>query len=590
MKHIQKKRRLFQSIITTSLLSISAAALLAGAAITYFTYYFLIQEKGKSRVEVLQQISDSNIVNRTSMVNVMNMVYEEYYGLLMEPGGSAAVEVRMRETASLLRRIGMDYTVDILMNDKRVFSTGSDEKNIRSLTTTYWYIKHYSGETDTSWNLRFLDKDDISSFGLSYGRTIYSPEGDPLGVIIVTTAQEALFRTFQQLVSDGVTVYILDRNGIIISHSNPQRVGNWMANMEAFEQDHGRNSSHLVRKRGGNVMFSNYHDPGSGWTFVEEQSVDSLLKDGLMMLQQCVLVVLLGGLLTGWAAFVRVRCVTDVFADFSERIRGMPADRLTLLPVLDNYEETYVLSTTFNGMITRIQGLIRDIQLREQEKQRTEYDFLHAQIDPHFLNNTLLAVKSLLAMGEMERAGRMMNELVDLLHIPSTPEIQFVTLEEELHLVRNYISIMNCRTEKGVHFLCKVPSELMRCEVPRMILQPIIGNSFFHGFAERDEGCEIRLQAGLRGSALYIEVTDNGEGIDEKRLSELRSWSYTSGNSHHGIGLKNIRRRLEIIYGGRSGVAVSSKPGESTTVTVTMDRYRETRRTAEGGGYEDIGR
>ena len=128
MKHIQKKRRLFQSIITTSLLSISAAALLAGAAITYFTYYFLIQEKGKSRVEVLQQISDSNIVNRTSMVNVMNMVYEEYYGLLMEPGGSAAVEVRMRETASLLRRIGMDYTVDILMNDKRVFSTGSDEK------------------------------------------------------------------------------------------------------------------------------------------------------------------------------------------------------------------------------------------------------------------------------------------------------------------------------------------------------------------------------------------------------------------------------------------------------------------------------
>lgn len=105
-------------------------------------------------------------------------------------------------------------------------------------------------------------------------------------------------------------------------------------------------------------------------------------------------------------------------------------------------------------MICRIQGLIRDIQVREQEKQRTEYDFLSAQINPHFLSNTLLAVRSLISLGQVDRASQMMNELADLLHIPSTPEIQFVSLEEEIHLIRNFISIMNCRTEKEVRFIC----------------------------------------------------------------------------------------------------------------------------------------
>ena len=76
----------------------------------------------------------------------------------------------------------------------------------------------------------------------------------------------------------------------------------------------------------------------------------------------------------------------------------MSAEKLSELPVKDEYEETYVLSTTFNGMIHRIEELIEDIRIREQEKQRTEYDFLQAQINPHFLNNTLLSVKSLIAM------------------------------------------------------------------------------------------------------------------------------------------------------------------------------------------------
>lgn len=321
-------------------------------------------------------------------------------------------------------------------------------------------------------------------------------------------------------------------------------------------------------------MLANYRDPDSGWVFVEEQEINDLLFDGLLMLRNSMLAVLAGSILAGGLAYVRVRKITNVISGFSEQIGSVTGENLNVLPVRDEYEETFVLSTTFNAMICRIQGLIRDIQVREQEKQRTEYDFLSAQINPHFLSNTLLAVRSLISLGQVDRASQMMNELADLLHIPSTPEIQFVSLEEEIHLIRNFISIMNCRTEKEVRFICDIPESVLKIQVPRMILQPIIGNSFFHGFAEKDEECEICMRLCFQGAALCVTVIDNGEGIPPERLEQIQQWNYTSGKTHHGIGLKNVRKRVKIIYGGRSDVYVQSVLGQSTTITVVMDHYK----------------
>ena len=254
---------------------------------------------------------------------------------------------------------------------------------------------------------------------------------------------------FKKLVSDGVKVYILDRNGIIISHTNPNRVGNWAFDMKTFQEEYGRNTYKIIQRSKQKILIANYHDASSGWTFVEEQNMDELLWDGLKTMRNCLTIVLLGCIVAASIAYWRGRRITQVLSDFTDEIGDMSVEKLSELPVKDEYEETYVLSTTFNGMIHRIEELIDDIRIREQEKQRTEYDFLQAQINPHFLNNTLLSVKSLIAMHQPERAYRMMSELVELLHIPATPEIQFVPLEEELHLMRSYMSIMNCRTEKG---------------------------------------------------------------------------------------------------------------------------------------------
>ena len=143
-----KRRKMSQSMIETSLLCVLISVAIAVCAIGYFTFQLVVGEKGKARVDVLQQISDSNSVNRTNMVKAMDALYEDFYDDLTAPKSeksSSAIQMLLEQTNRQFKRIGMDMTIDILMNDRRMFSTDPDENNLKSLKNTYWYIKHYSG-------------------------------------------------------------------------------------------------------------------------------------------------------------------------------------------------------------------------------------------------------------------------------------------------------------------------------------------------------------------------------------------------------------------------------------------------------------
>lgn len=567
---------MFGLLIRAVMISIVIVVAVAMVSITYSTYQFVLDEKGASRIDILKQVSDSNDINRTNMKNVMGVVDTEVHDLLASGAEDAPVQERLNEVQMLLDRIGLDYSVDIVMTDRRTFSSKEDtEKSLHNLLNSYWYIKHLSGNTKTSWNLRFIDPDDISSYALVYGKTIYDENGEVVGLIVLNSTQEVLFRTYQKLLEEGERVYILDENGIIVSHSNPSMIGNWYQFMDVFEEEQGFNS-YTVEERGSRrYIVANYHDPVSGWTFVEEHDITEILDSYFQMLQICIAVVLLGALIAIWLGYFYVKKISRSMTQMTNEVAALDENELQPIETSQAYYEIETLSNAFNQLVERVQHLIHDIQLREQEKRKTEYDFLQAQLSPHFLHNTLIAIKSLIAMGQTEQAGRMMEEFVELLHIPATAEVQFVTLEQEIHLVRSFISIMNCRTAKDVTFYDEIPPQFRNAPVPRMLLQPVVGNAFFHGFAEREEDCEIHITAAGQNGTLQITVRDNGEGISPERLREVQSGRYASDGNHHGVGIRNIRKRLRILYGEKSDVELRSTVGEGTEVRLLIDRFDE---------------
>ena len=571
----RRHKTLFQEISITVVLSTLCVLVTAVAMVSYFAVNFVMEETGRARVEVLEQISDVSASNRHAMENVMEQVYRELYPHLT---GGAVDGRRIQSILDRFQRtihsVGIDATIDVVLGVREIYMTENEtDASIQSLLNSYWYIKHYSGETAESWNLRFIDARDISSYCLSLGRTVYNEAGRSAAVIVINTSQENQFRALQKLVGESDKVYILDQNGIAICHSNSNIIGTWQASMGAFEEKYGFNTSSLIWKNQQSCMFSNYHDDESGWTYVEEQNVSELLDSVLHVLAACIVAVVLAGAAAILLSHIRVGRALRDLREFTDSIKGMDPERLQLLPVKSTYQEVYVLGTAFNLMVERVQRLIADIQVREAEKIRSEYDFLQAQLSPHFMYNTLLAIKSLMAMGRLEEASGMMSGFVELIHIPTTSEIPLVPLREELHLLENFVSIMNCRTDKNVVFSHDIPERLTEVLVPRMILQPLVGNSIFHGFADREEDCRITVSAQISGRVFAITVEDNGEGIPPERLAEISAGSCAPESHHHGVGIQNVEKRLRIVYGGSSGVTVQSTAGRFTRVILRIDGY-----------------
>ena len=569
-----KKRNpptMFGLLSRSVLVCIAVSVVISSISIAYSTYRIILDAHGTARIDILKQVSDSNNLNRKNMESIISRIADEITPQMISDDASE-IQREITETQELLDRFNLDYTIDVVLRDRRTFSSvEGSELRLKNLLNSYWYMKQLSGESQVSWNLSFISPDDLTSYALVCSQPIVDEAGVVVGTIVLNSTQESLFSTYQKIVEEGERVYVLDEKGIIISHSNQNMIGQWLKSMDAFEKDPGFDS-YVVKSYGNRrYLLANYHDPISNWTFVEEHDITPIYDSILQVLLMSLSAVLLGGVLACCLGYRYTRRISRSLTDMTEAVYKVNPENLQPIETYGSYHEIRVLSTSFNRLIHRVQELIRDIQLREAEKRRTEYDFQQAQLSPHFLHNTLVAVKSLIYMGEYRKAQQMLEKFVELLNIPRSADIQFVTIEAELHLIENYISIMNCRTDKSVEFKNQVSEEFRNTLIPRMLLQPVVGNSVFHGFAEKETGCEITVSAFMENDILCIRLTDNGEGISPDRLEELKGNDYESDGHHHGIGIKNIRKRLQYIYGGRSAVELESESGKGTVVTVKID-------------------
>lgn len=206
----------------------------------------------------------------------------------------------------------------------------------------------------------------------------------------------------------------------------------------------------------------------------------------------------------------------------------------------------------------------------EMLRSQAEYRVLKAQINPHFLYNTLGTIRALVTR-EPEVCRTLIKDLSDFMRrtLNSTDEIG--TLAEELEIVRKYIRIEKARFGERVVMVEQIPEAMLGGEVPVFSLQPLVENAVKHGLSPRSTGGTVRISAWSTGEARYIEVQDNGAGIPEAKLALLLGGqSPFEPAKGTGIGLNNVNQRLRRMFGERFGLNVRSTEGVGTTVTVCL--------------------
>jgi two-component system sensor histidine kinase YesM len=287
--------------------------------------------------------------------------------------------------------------------------------------------------------------------------------------------------------------------------------------------------------------------------------------------------------LSFWVASTSTRRIGRLMAGVREFERGNLGVRVKE----EGGDEIGELTGDLNRMAARIASLLEEQYRLGQEMKNSEMRALQAQINPHFLYNTLDLVNCLALRHGAPAIGEAVEALSRFYRLSLSGGAETVSLAQELDHVETYVRIQNMRFDDGIALTLDVPQDLRRLPIVKIVLQPLVENAILHGIRERESGrgtVAIRAwrEAGLDGErgAVDIEVADDGVGMQPDRLAELRQG--VKAVEGHGYGVRNIDRRLKVRYGPAFGLAYESQAGQGTRVTVRIPAGEPEQGTGSG--------
>ncbi|WAM33816.1 sensor histidine kinase [Caldicellulosiruptor morganii] len=241
-------------------------------------------------------------------------------------------------------------------------------------------------------------------------------------------------------------------------------------------------------------------------------------------------------------------------------------------------DEIDELAMHFMNMVEKLKILIGETVRREVAQKDAQIKALQSQINAHFIYNILENIKMMAEYAENYDVSDAITKLGKMMRYNMNWKRKFVTLKEEIENIQNYIALMNIRYDNEIKLLVNVNEKLLNYEVPKLILQPIIENSITYGIEPKGSGGNIFIDGSIIGDFAVISIIDDGQGIEEDKLSALQAAleNDTEAEYYHGqgIALKNVNERIKLAYGKEFGIKVESKFGEFTKVTITLPYAR----------------
>lgn len=222
-------------------------------------------------------------------------------------------------------------------------------------------------------------------------------------------------------------------------------------------------------------------------------------------------------------------------------------------------------------MAHKIKELVQREYVQEIKRQEVELKALMAQINPHFLYNTLESLRMKAVVNKDHDVAEMIKKFSRFLRMNVIGSNDIVEIEEELNHVGYYIDIMNMRYNNRFRLIIDMEDDIVNALILKLTLQPLIENSIFHGFESKEGDCVIEIKGRKQGSDIFIEVNDNGVGMDEVILAEIRNaLNNAAASDRIGIGIVNVHKRLMYYFGKSYGISIFSAPEKGTRIEIRI--------------------
>lgn len=315
----------------------------------------------------------------------------------------------------------------------------------------------------------------------------------------------------------------------------------------------------IVIKRSETKIFEQYD---LKWEYVSIVNYQELTKDINKLNKTLILILILSFITSIFLAYLISAGLIKPIQNLKEKMRHYKEndENVVTSTSADDIKE---LEESFNDMIDRITNLIKENELQSENKRKLELYALQMQINPHFLYNTLDAIAWLAKLKKQPEIEQLVMALAQFFRISLHKGDKFITVEEEVELIKNYIAIEQIRFPEKFKVEYYIDDKVKNYETMKLILQPIVENAIKHGISELETEGLIIIRVYEDNDYLYYEVSDNGVGFDPtKKTNPTKKMS--------GYGFKNVDERIKLEYGQTSGVIVNSIINKGTVVTIKI--------------------
>lgn len=586
---ISIKNRIFL-ILTLSIAAMSMMLLFAARSVT------------RSTVE--KYLYEYLYATQAEMGNSMEVLFDEVGSVSARLENSArlrsllesneAASKNQKEFAALMDRLDIDETAvgHVVAISRNGSTYASEENGLVVEPPDNWYLEtlsasDYSGAPFVDWN--HVKKDTRGNAYLLYGKTVkdtYDGLGETLGYVILYIPESALEKRYSRLDESVGYSYLLSSNDVVISHEDTAAIGSRQIDSRKYDTDipfasfndriNGVDSIVTVSRLDRHEYSGESILKGSGWRIVSVVSREMLVEP-LNRINKTIALLALAALTASVLVTGRIaRGITRPIRSMGRRLKSFgrqEAPEEVLLFEENRRDEMWELESAYNDMLLRITELMEKNRRQSEQTRKQELTALQAQINPHFLYNTLDVVAWLAKIKKQPEIEQLILALGSFFRISLHKGEQFIRVSEEIELLRSYVTIEKIRFPGKISIEYRVEADIMDCSMMKIVLQPLVENAIKHGLSQLEGEGHILVE-GRRGEGedLLFEVRDDGVGFEvpESFLEKGSAAVQPEG----GYGLRNVHERIRLSCGEGYGLSIRSVPGEGTAVRVRIREHR----------------
>lgn len=509
--------------------------------------------------------------------NVLTDVIDGYsYSLVSNEIVRRAVKDNVSESVDEIIQVDINAIASVNENINQVTILGKNGFKISTQSNPNYafyrtFLDNYVLDDNrrATWTKFHTTQGDDYLSSTSYIRPIFNSETKEVhGIVVIDVSYESLHKLFTSS-----SIRLKDKAVIVNSTGDvlfqyPLQT-DYKLVLETFPQvikKKGEIEGKLFNK---DVIIVSQGIDLSDWMLVRFVQRDAATESFQQMLSSIkvllVAIVIIALLYTLWLTSIITKPIKELMKVCGQVVKGDFSAHVTF----KRHDEFGRLGETFNSMISKINELFDKERSDQKRKAEMEYQILQAQINPHFLYNTLDSIKWLAVMQGTDNIAEMSTALINLLQYNLGKVEGETTLKNEIESVKNYITIQKYRYADTFEFTTMIDKEVENCKVLRFILQPLVENSIIHGFNEERGNYRIHISALILGGMLHIKVIDNGVGMDRNSTEELNQ-GIKKSTRFSKIGVNNIKERIQLYFGEEANLIFDSRPNLATIAEVIL--------------------